>query len=391
MIGELSVAAFPTAARGLLPPALAALRDRHPGLRVKMREVEPDAAVRGVVRGDYDVAVVLDWYNKPLSMPAGLAKRELLDDPADVAMPVGHRLAGRDEVDLAEFAGDDWVTWAEGEFCHEWLLLTLRGVGVEPRLAHVAEEHATQLALVEAGLGVCVAPRLGRGPVPDGVSVVPVRHAMRRHVYAVWRADADRRPSIRAAVGALAAAGEAGGELSPGARVTGRPVCGSPRRRRRPGSGAARRGRPSCGISVRPKYFWVNIRSGASSSGQGSPVRGASPTKTAVPESSMPRRSPYSTPSSTTTATRGSLRSWAQRRLRVIEYSHSEAPSQTNHRAPMCGAPSAETVGDPAGALLAEVGVAFGGGHHDAAAAALGVGAVGHRGSLGRILMSCQV
>ena len=31
---------------------------------------------------------------------------------------------------------------------------------------------------------------------------------MRRHVYAVWRTDADRRPSIRAAVEALRTAGE---------------------------------------------------------------------------------------------------------------------------------------------------------------------------------------
>ncbi|MGW7557471.1 LysR substrate-binding domain-containing protein, partial [Streptomyces rimosus] len=71
-----------------------------------------------------------------------------------------------------------------------------------------AEEHHTQLALIEAGLGVAVAPRLGRGPVPAGVSVVPVRHTMRRHVYAIWRADADRRPSIRAAVTALQEAGK---------------------------------------------------------------------------------------------------------------------------------------------------------------------------------------
>lgn len=208
-VGDLAVAAFPTAARGLLPSALAALRTEHPQLRVHMREMEPADAVRGVLRGDFDLAVVLDWYNKPLSMPEGLAKQELLHDPADVAMHVGHPLAGRTTVDLEEFADDDWVTWAEGEFCHEWLMVTLRGKGVEPRIAHVAEEHATQLALVAEGLGVCVAPRLGRGPVPDRVRVVPVRHAMRRHVYAVWRADADRRPSIRAAVDALSAAGAA--------------------------------------------------------------------------------------------------------------------------------------------------------------------------------------
>ncbi|MGW0564839.1 LysR substrate-binding domain-containing protein [Streptomyces sp. NPDC003016] len=207
VVGELAVAAFPTAARGLLPSALAALRAGHPHLRVRMREMEPADSVRAVLRGDFDLAVVLDWYNKPLSMPEGLAKRELLHDPADVAVHVDHPLAGRAAVDLEEFADDDWVTWAEGEFCHEWLMFTLRGKGVEPRIAHVAEEHATQLALIAEGLGVCVAPRLGRGPVPDRVRVVPVRHPMRRHVYAVWRADADRRPSLRAAVDALVTAG----------------------------------------------------------------------------------------------------------------------------------------------------------------------------------------
>ncbi|MGW7052373.1 LysR family transcriptional regulator [Streptomyces sp. NPDC054887] len=209
VVGDLTVAAFPTAARGLLPAALAALRVEHPQLRVQMREMEPDESVRGVVRGDFDLAVVLDWYNRPLSVPEGLAKQELLHDPADVAMHVDHPLADRDSVELEDFADDDWVTWAEGEFCHEWLMFTLRGKGVEPRIAHVAEEHATQLALIAEGLGVCVAPRLGRGPVPDRVRVVPVRHAMRRHVYAVWRADADRRPSIRAAVDALCTAGAA--------------------------------------------------------------------------------------------------------------------------------------------------------------------------------------
>ncbi|WP_434587915.1 LysR family transcriptional regulator [Streptomyces sp. A5-4] len=205
-VGELQIGAFPTAARGLFPAALAALRAGHPQLDVRSREMEPAEAVRRVVRGDLDLAVVLDWYNKPLPMPDGLAKRALLDDPADVAMPADHPLADRAEVNLEDFADDEWITWPEGEFCCDWLLFTLRGKGVEPRVAHVAEEHATQLALIAFGLGVSVTPRLGRGPVPPGVRVVPVRHAMSRHVYAVWRADADRRPSIRAAVDALAEA-----------------------------------------------------------------------------------------------------------------------------------------------------------------------------------------
>ncbi|MFI6644192.1 LysR substrate-binding domain-containing protein [Streptomyces sp. NPDC050504] len=208
VVGEVRIGAFPTAARGLLPSAVSGLRSAHPELRVRTVEMEPEYGVRAVLRGDLDLAVVLDWSNKRLPVPGGLAKAPLLDDAADVCLPVSHPLARQDEVDLEDFADDEWVSWPEGEFCYEWLMFTLRSKGIEPRIAHMAGEHHTQIALVEAGHGVCVTPRLGRGPVPAGVRLVPVRQKMRRHIYAVWRADADRRPSIRAAVDALRVSAE---------------------------------------------------------------------------------------------------------------------------------------------------------------------------------------
>ncbi|MGY0055898.1 LysR family transcriptional regulator [Streptomyces sp. LZ34] len=211
-VGELMMGAFPTAVRGIFPAALAKLSVDHPQLRPRLQEMEPDESVPAVVRGDIDLAVVLDWYNKPLPMPDGLVKAPLLDDPVDLAMPAGHPLADRDAVDPEEFADDEWISWPQGGFCFDWLMITLRGKGLEPRICHTAREHHTQLALIAAGLGVAVVPRLGRGVVPEGVRVVPVRqHTMRRHVYAIWRADADRRPSIRAAVDVLREVGERSG------------------------------------------------------------------------------------------------------------------------------------------------------------------------------------
>lgn len=208
VVGELRLSAFPTAARGLFPAALAALRAQHPALRIRSCELEPESGIAGVIRGDLDLAVVLDWYNKPMPLPDGLVKAPILDDPADVALPAGHRLADRAEVDLAEFAEDEWITWGEGEFCHEWLMFTLRSKGIEPIVGHRAAETHTQLGLVAAGLGVCIAPVLGREPMPSEVVTIPLKQRVRRHVYVVWRADADRRPSIRAAVQALKAAAE---------------------------------------------------------------------------------------------------------------------------------------------------------------------------------------
>jgi DNA-binding transcriptional LysR family regulator len=205
VVGELAVAAFPTAARGLVPTALRALGLKHPRLTVCLREQEPHAAVPLAVRGEIDLGIVQDWFNVPLAIPDGLVKSSLLDDVADVALPAGHRLAERSVVDLGELHGDSWIAQSPGAICRDWLVHTLRSAGLEPRVAHTADEYATQLALVAVGLGTAIVPRLGRCDIPDGVRIVPVRPALTRHVYAIWRAEAARRPAIQAAVAALRA------------------------------------------------------------------------------------------------------------------------------------------------------------------------------------------
>ncbi|MFL6056316.1 MAG: LysR family transcriptional regulator [Actinoallomurus sp.] len=206
VVGELAVAAFPTAARGLMPGALNLLAKEHPRLTVTLREQEPHASLPLAVRGEIDLGIVQDWFNVPLAIPDGLVKAPLLDDVADVALPADHPLAGREVIDLADLRGEAWIAQSAGAICRDWLEHTLRTAGLEPRINHTADEYATQLALVAAGLGAAIIPRLGRCDVPPGVRIVPVRPALTRHVYGIWRAEAARRPAIRAAVAALRAA-----------------------------------------------------------------------------------------------------------------------------------------------------------------------------------------
>ncbi len=203
VLGHITLAAFPTAARGLAPHALRGLRQQHPQLQVVLEEQEPHESIPRLVRGDLDLVIAQDWFNAPLSLPEGLSKAPLFDDVADIALPAHHRLAGRTSVALDDLAGEPWIAWRPGSICRDWLLHTLRSRGVEPKVMHTAAEHATQLALVGAGLGCAVIPRLGRGPVPPGVTLVSVQPALHRHIYAIWRADASRRTAIREAVQAL--------------------------------------------------------------------------------------------------------------------------------------------------------------------------------------------
>ncbi|WP_242902857.1 LysR family transcriptional regulator [Actinomadura terrae] len=211
VVGQLSLAAFPTAVRGLMPAALRRLRTEHPDLRVLLREEDPMQSMPLVSRGDLDLAVVQDWNNEPLPVPEGLCKGIICADVADVALPAGHPLAGRDTVELSELAGDSWISSSPDSICCDWLLRTLRGIDSEPRIDHMAYEFATQLSLVAAGLGNSILPRLGRCDVPPDVAIVRLTEPLTRRVYALWREEAARRPAIRAAVAALRSAVPAAG------------------------------------------------------------------------------------------------------------------------------------------------------------------------------------
>lgn len=201
--GTLTIAAFATAARGLVPPAMRALKVAHPGLSVRLSELEPTDAIPALRRGDVDIAIVQDWPEAPLELPDALIRQPLLDDLFDAVLPADHPSAARKSVTMTELAGEEWISWAGGQICYDWLRQSLHANGIRPHIAHTASEHSTQLALVAAGMGVAIIPRLGREPVPDTVRVVELRPTISRQVYALWRATMARRPAIAAVVGAL--------------------------------------------------------------------------------------------------------------------------------------------------------------------------------------------
>ncbi|MFF8945294.1 LysR family transcriptional regulator [Streptomyces sp. NPDC014864] len=201
--GRLTVAAFASAARGLMPPVLADLARRHPALDARLSEIDPHLSVDLVAKGAVDLAVAHDWDIAPLPAPAGVEHALIGDDLCDLLVPAGHPFAGRTAVRRAELGGERWICQPPGRVCHDWLLRTLRAAGHEPDVVHQADENPTLVALVAAGLGVALIPRLGRGPLPDGVVEVPLDPLPVRRLYALWRQGAARRPSIAETVRTL--------------------------------------------------------------------------------------------------------------------------------------------------------------------------------------------
>ncbi|MEU0371520.1 LysR family transcriptional regulator [Streptomyces sp. NPDC006283] len=201
--GRLSIACFASAARGLMPYVLADLARRHPTLDARLHEVDPHLSVDLVARGAIDLAVAHDWDIAPLPTPPGVEQAVIGDDMCDVLVPAGHALAAEDSVRREDLKNERWITQPPGTVCHDWLLRTLRAAGCEPLIAHQAEENHTQVALVAAGLGVALVPRLGRGQLPPQVVAVRLAPVPTRRLHALWRAGAARRPAITETVRTL--------------------------------------------------------------------------------------------------------------------------------------------------------------------------------------------
>jgi DNA-binding transcriptional LysR family regulator len=169
-----------------------------PGWRLRFQQVSwADPAV-GLAGGGVDVAVA--W----LPVPPGveLDSKVVATEERLVALPVGHRLAGRARLRLADLADEPFVALPEsaGPMRGFWLAAAQRTTP-----ARVAAEAATAeecYEAVSAGVGLALVAA-GNAALYQRDEVVhrPVDDLPPAELAVLWR-RADRRPVVRVAVDA---------------------------------------------------------------------------------------------------------------------------------------------------------------------------------------------
>jgi DNA-binding transcriptional LysR family regulator len=191
--GTYRVAAFPTAARSYLATAWRALRDGGPALRLV--ELEPGDATAALIGGDADLAVVHSYSNVPRLPRDGLVATPLAVEEVLLAT------SAQEDVELAGLAGADWILPHGDLTCAEMVKRACAAAGFQPRVVAEATDHAVQLELVAAGLGVALIPRLAAREVPPNVHLHPM--SVERHHFALTRRSASADAGIRRIVEAL--------------------------------------------------------------------------------------------------------------------------------------------------------------------------------------------
>lgn len=204
--GTLRIAAYQTAARHLVAPAMRALRDEHPRLTCELVDLDAEQALPLLRAAELDVVVAEEYEHAPRPRHADLDRVELLDDPLLLALPKRHRAARRrGPVRLADLAGEPWATAYPGTAYADMLVRTcrLRG-GFEPDVRHRVNDMETLLELTAAGLAIILAPSLGRPEAHPGVAVRELEGAkLSRGVFAAVRKGAATRPAVAALLARL--------------------------------------------------------------------------------------------------------------------------------------------------------------------------------------------
>lgn len=196
--GLLRVGAFATANAVLVPRVFRRLRAEYPKLSLTLRESTTEHLLPMLDAGDLDVAVVST--HKAPRLPDSVELVRLREDPLLVALPSGHRLAGRRSLPLTELADEPWIVANTPEAVAA-LETICAGAGFTPDTALRIAEWNGKLSLVAEGLGVTLVPAMAAATVRGGVVLRRIApDPPRRVVYVAVPRHARRSTAVTAFV-----------------------------------------------------------------------------------------------------------------------------------------------------------------------------------------------
>jgi DNA-binding transcriptional LysR family regulator len=194
--GVLRLAAFPTAAAALVPGAIAACRAAHPDLEVQLEQWETAEGIPALKAGRVDVLLVYEFNLLPRIADPGIELIPLLTEPLLAAVPSTLALPhGR--APLAALRAERWIAPHSDGALRAALELACGLSGFSPRVDYASDDYTVIIALVRAGLGVSLIPRLATEGLATDVQLSPITEPeLTRKVSIAVRAGSSATPSI---------------------------------------------------------------------------------------------------------------------------------------------------------------------------------------------------
>jgi DNA-binding transcriptional LysR family regulator len=192
--GPLSIGTYQSVGARILPTLLGAFRAEWPKVDVRLVESADDRELLELVeRGEIDVSFcVFPLEGGPFE------SIELMRDPYVLVVPADSPLIGREKPPtLREILELPLISYRTCRTTHR-VEERLRLAGREPEVVFRSDDNGTVQALVAAGVGVALVPRLTVDPFDDSIAVIELGDRVPPRIIGVaWHADRQLTPAAQ--------------------------------------------------------------------------------------------------------------------------------------------------------------------------------------------------
>lgn len=174
--GTLRIGFSASSAVGILPMLVRQVRLNLPDVALQIDDRDGVDIASAIRAGALDAAIVRAPF------PAvGIIVETLCRDGFVAVLPVSHPLAGRGELAIGDLSGNDFILFprASSPGLYDTIIGLCTGAGFSPVITQEASAWLSVVGLVEAGLGITIAPAMAARVCPQGVVTIPI--AATRH------------------------------------------------------------------------------------------------------------------------------------------------------------------------------------------------------------------
>ncbi|MFD1558233.1 LysR substrate-binding domain-containing protein [Paraburkholderia silviterrae] len=156
-VGRLKIGFVDVALWATLPAILREYRNQAPSIDLQLRQLDRISQIEALDTSVIDLAII----PSPAPLDGDICTEPLAATTFVAVLPQHHHLAGRREIALGELASEPFVLFPTRLRTRmlEIIVAACSAAGFMPRVTQEAEQLHTLISLVNAGLGVTLAPK----------------------------------------------------------------------------------------------------------------------------------------------------------------------------------------------------------------------------------------
>jgi len=179
--GTVALAFLHTLGNEFVPALIRAFRDRYPSIQFELCQGSNPFIRQQLEKGACDFCIT-----SPKMEEHGLLWKPLAEEELYVAVPKGHKLAGRKEAELSAINEEPFVGLNPNCGFRSIYDRIFENAGFKPKAAFEAEDLTTAAGFVSAGLGVSLLP-CAAGLRMEGISWIEIKPKCTCTIGLVWK------------------------------------------------------------------------------------------------------------------------------------------------------------------------------------------------------------